>query len=245
LHYRIGLLYYHAVKTRTLFARFFLLFTLPILTLCLPWMTFHACAKEAQDFLTEYNPDVDLSELDLHQITLYSIESHTGSRADANYANDEIIRYLQNHGVRVMSRRDLKPAPAADPYALNLSGAKKPAPQLCAAAPTDLVLPAKLTRLSFVDKTAVPQTMLTGKRIKKKFWTISMNLFVYSVSRDAIVYRADLVRIVELSGYRKNRKEFAIRRCIEEALNPFFDYKSSKAASDTIKIPDSATPTKK
>jgi len=184
-------------------------------------------AKEAKEREIKINPKVDFSKLDLKTFTVYEFENAAGEGQDIlDTVYDELSQMLDRNGIKASMFKKPEIGDEKDEFSLNkdTKGADNSA---YASSPTDLVVSGKLIRFDNKVKSGVFTT--------KKYWTASMEIFVYSKSLNTIIYKGNLTRIFEQkSGTSKTARRTIFRSCLEELFQPFFD----KVVNPSAPIPD-------
>ncbi|MFA6449913.1 MAG: hypothetical protein WCX65_10610 [bacterium] len=181
-------------------------------------------AKEAKEKDIKINPKVDFSKLDLKTFTVFEFENAAGEGQDIlDTIYDELKMILDRNGMQAQMFKANEIGDQKDEFAMGGS-AKSADNGIYASSPTDLVVSGKLIRFDNKVKAGVFTT--------KKYWTASMEIFVYSKSLNTLVYKANLTRIFEQkSGTSKTARRTIFRSCLEEALNPFLQ-KAAEPASN-------------
>jgi hypothetical protein len=181
-------------------------------------------AKEAKEKDIKFNPKVDFAKLDLKTFTVFQFENAAGEGQDIlDTIYDELKMILDRNGMKSEMFKANEIGDQKDEF--SMGGADKGADtSIYASSPTDLVVSGKLIRFDNKVKAGVFTT--------KKYWTASMEIFVYSKSLNTLVYKANLTRIFEQkSGTSKTARRTIFRSVLEETLNPFFQKAADPASS--------------
>jgi hypothetical protein len=194
-------------------------------------------AKEAAEKDIKINPKVDFSKLEWTTITIYKFENAAGEGQDIQDALiNECIDMMGKNGIQAALLKDTKIGEEKDEFALSMMNSKGDNTELYSSSPTDLVLSGKLIRLDSHEK----QTW--GGYKNTKYWTASIEVFIFSKSLNTIVYKANVTRIFEQKGsfgkVGSKARSTVFRSCLEDAFEPFFQkviHPEVKDAEEVIK----------
>lgn len=194
-------------------------------------------AKEAAEKDIKINPKVDFSKLEWTTITIYQFENAAGEGQDIQDALiNECIDMLGKNGIQAALLKDTKIGEEKDEFALSMMDAESDKSELYSSSPTDLVLSGKLIRLDSHEKKS------WGGYKNSKYWTASIEVFIFSKSLNTIVYKANVTRILQQKGsfgkVGQKARSTIFRSCLEDAFEPFFQkviHPEVKDAEEVIK----------
>lgn len=197
--------------------------------------SYSALSKSAKELDIKFNPDVKFEDLKQKDITIYDFDN-TASEGDVTMETVyvELIEFLEESDINADLINPDKIGKKKSEFSLDSLDEDADREKLYEKSPTDLVLCGDLIRLDAHEKSSLVED--------KKFWSASMEFFVYSKSLKAIIYKASVTRILKQKAFLKFKKlgkdarRTVFRSCIEDALTPFIEelnYSAGMKATDS------------
>lgn len=186
-----------------------------------------AFAKEAKEFDFKFNPNVDFSKVDSKNITIYDFENIAGIGDDVmGTLYEEMTEVLKGHEITATTIKSTV-AGEKDEFSLEKQKTSGDPASNYKDSPTDLVISGKLNRMDYHSK--------SGFMSSGKYWSGSLELYIYSKTLDTIIYKVDITRIhKQKGGSNKEARRTLFSSMIEEAIKPYLE-KLNNPSADTKK----------